>query len=87
MANNDRPRILCVDDEPNVLEGLARNLRTHYVVETATEGKPALDMLKSAEPFAVVMSDQRIPQMTGTQFLAQARATAPCAFAKSSNSS
>jgi response regulator RpfG family c-di-GMP phosphodiesterase len=77
MPNNDRPRILCVDDEPNVLEGLARTLRTHYVVETATEGKVALDMLKSAEPFAVIMSDQRMPRMTGTQFLALARAAAP----------
>jgi response regulator RpfG family c-di-GMP phosphodiesterase len=77
MANSDRPRILCLDDEPNVLDGLARTLRTHYVVETATEGKVALEFLKSSEPFAVVMSDQRMPQMTGTQFLAQARTLAP----------
>jgi CheY-like chemotaxis protein len=57
MPSSDRPRILCVDDEPNVLEGLARTLRGHYAVETATEGKVALEMLKTAEPFAVVMSD------------------------------
>jgi response regulator RpfG family c-di-GMP phosphodiesterase len=76
MANGDRPRILCVDDDPNVLEGLKRTLRGHYVVETATEGKVAIEMLKSAEPFAVIMSDQRMPQMTGTQFLAQARIVA-----------
>jgi CheY-like chemotaxis protein len=77
MANNDRPRTLCVDEEPNVLEGLARTLRTRYVVETATEGKVAPDILKSAGPFAIVMSDQRMPQMTGTPCLAQARAFAP----------
>jgi len=77
MQNNERPRILCVDDEPNVLDGLARTLRSQYVVETATEGKVALDLLRTAEPFAVVMSDQRMPQMTGTQFLAHARAVAP----------
>jgi response regulator RpfG family c-di-GMP phosphodiesterase len=76
MANGDRPRILCVDDDPNVLEGLKRTLRGHYVVETATEGKVAIEMLRSAEPFAVIMSDQRMPQMTGTQFLAQARVVA-----------
>ena len=70
MPSNDRPRILCVDDEPNVLEGLARTLRGHYIVETAAEGKVALEMLKTAEPFAVVMSDQRMPQMTGVQLLA-----------------
>lgn len=77
MANSDRPRILCVDDEPNVLDGLARSLRGHYVVETSAEGKLAVEMLKTAAPFAVIMSDQRMPQMTGTQFLAHARAVAP----------
>jgi response regulator RpfG family c-di-GMP phosphodiesterase len=77
MQNNERPRILCVDDEPNVLDGLARTLRSHYVVEIATEGKVALDLIRTAESFAVVMSDQRMPQMTGTQFLAHARALAP----------
>jgi response regulator RpfG family c-di-GMP phosphodiesterase len=77
MANNDRPRILCVDDEPNVLEGLARTLRSHFVVETTTEGKVALDLFRTAEPFAVVMSDQRMPQMTGVQLLAHARTVAP----------
>jgi response regulator RpfG family c-di-GMP phosphodiesterase len=77
VANSERPRILCVDDEPNVLGGLARTLRGHYVVETATEGKVAVERLKTAEPFAVVVSDQRMPQMTGTQFLAHAHAIAP----------
>jgi response regulator RpfG family c-di-GMP phosphodiesterase len=77
MANNERPRILCLDDEPNVLEGLGRTLRSHFVVETATEGKVALDLVRSAGPFAVLMSDQRMPQMTGVQFLAQARVVAP----------
>jgi response regulator RpfG family c-di-GMP phosphodiesterase len=77
MANPERPRILCVDDEPNVLEGLARTLRSHFVVETTTQGKVALDLFGTAEPFAVVMSDQRMPQMTGVQFLAHARTVAP----------
>ena len=77
MANTDRPRIHCVDDDPNVLEGRARTLRGHYVVETANEGTVAIEMLRTAEPFAVIMSDQRVPQMTGTQFLAHARAVAP----------
>lgn len=78
MANSDRPRILCVDDDPNVLEGLARTLRAHFAVETATEGKIAIEILRAAEPFAVIMSDQRMAQMTGTQFLAHARAVSPC---------
>jgi response regulator RpfG family c-di-GMP phosphodiesterase len=77
MANSERPRILCVDDEPNVLEGLARTLRSHFVVETTTEGKIALDLFRTAGPFAVVVSDQRMPQMTGVQLLAHARTVAP----------
>jgi DNA-binding NtrC family response regulator len=77
MANSDRPRILGVDDDPNVLEGLARTLRSHYIVETANEGTVAIEMLKTAEPFAVIMPDQRMPQMTATQFLAHARGVAP----------
>src|ERR1700693_2988345 len=77
MQKNARPSILCIDDEPHVLDGLARTLRSHYVVETATEAKVALEILRTAEPFAAVMSDQRMPQMTGVQLLAHARAVAP----------
>jgi len=60
LANTDRPRILCVDDDPNVRERLARTLRGHYVVETANEGTVAVEMLRTAEPVAVIMSDQRM---------------------------
>ena len=77
MSNDHRPRILCVDDEPNVLEGLTRTLRGHYVVATATDGRVALAMLQSAEPFTIVMSDQRMPQMTGVQLLAHTRIVSP----------
>jgi len=80
MPSNERPRILCVDDEPNVLDGLARTLRSHYVVETASEGKVALDLLRTAAPFAIVMSDQRMPQMTGVQLLARPAACAHFAY-------
>ncbi|MFZ3215770.1 MAG: HD domain-containing phosphohydrolase [Candidatus Acidiferrales bacterium] len=77
MPQNDRPRILCVDDEPNVLEGLSRTLRAHYEVETAVGGRAALEMLKAPEPFAIVMSDQRMPQMDGVHLLAHVRAVSP----------
>lgn len=43
---NEHPRILCVDDEKNVLEGLARTLRSLYVVETAVGGTQGLEKLK-----------------------------------------
>jgi len=45
---NEHPRILCVDDEKNVLEGLTRTLRSLYEVETAVGGAQGLERLKNA---------------------------------------
>jgi response regulator RpfG family c-di-GMP phosphodiesterase len=73
----DLPRILCVDDDVNLLEGLVRSLRGHYKVETAADAKAALENLKTAEPFAVVVSDQRMPGMDGVTFLSHLRELAP----------
>ena len=77
MHEDPRPRILCVDDEPNVLEGLARTLRALFAVETAVGGARGLEMLRERGPFVIVVSDLRIPRMTGIQFLASARELAP----------
>lgn len=71
------PRILCVDDEQNILDGLTRTLRNTFSVETALGGQAGLDMLKAAEPFAVIMSDFRMPNMSGAEFLAAAREIMP----------
>ncbi|MGH9575267.1 MAG: HD domain-containing phosphohydrolase [Candidatus Acidiferrales bacterium] len=75
--NNEHPRILCVDDEKNVLEGLTRTLRSLYEVETAVGGAQGLERLKTREPFAVVVSDLRMPHMTGVQFLKEVRRVSP----------
>ncbi len=72
-----RPHILCVDDEKNVLEGLTRTLRSLYNVEMAVGGPQALEMLKTKGPFAVVVSDLRMPHMTGVQFLKEVRRISP----------
>lgn len=77
MTNAERPRILCVDDEQNVLDGLTRTLRSHFVVETVTAGAQALEKIRTGEPFAVVVSDQRMPQMDGVRLLAHIRTVAP----------
>ena len=77
MTNAERPRILCVDDEQHVLDGLARTLRSHFVVETVTAGAQALEKIRTDEPFAVVVSDQRMPQMDGVRLLAHIRTVAP----------
>jgi response regulator RpfG family c-di-GMP phosphodiesterase len=76
-AAAQRPRILCVDDEPQVLEGLALNLRRHYEVHLAGGGAEGLQRLEQDGPFAVVMSDMRMPGMTGAVFLAHVRLQSP----------
>ncbi len=72
-----RPRILCIDDEKNVLEGLTRTLRTLYDVETAIGGTQGIEALRTKGPFVIVMSDLRMPQMNGVQFFQQARKISP----------
>jgi DNA-binding NtrC family response regulator len=66
-------RVLFVDDEPNVLEGIRRGLRNRVELQTASSGAQGLEVLRSAGPFAVVVSDMRMPEMTGAQFLAKVR--------------
>ena len=68
--------ILCVDDEPRVLESLENHLALDYDVVTATSGADGLRALAS-RPFAVVMSDMRMPGMNGATFLARARELYP----------
>jgi len=78
MKQDDKPNVLCVDDEPNILEGLALNLRRHYRVMSATSGTLALDALRDTrEPVAIVISDMRMPTMDGATFLARSRELAP----------
>ncbi|GAA2582353.1 response regulator [Dactylosporangium fulvum] len=74
-----RPRVLCVDDEPYVLDGLRRYLRADYDVLTATQPRDALELLGAAgeEPVAVVVSDMRMPQMTGVDVLERVREISP----------
>lgn len=65
-------RILFVDDEPHVLDGLRRTLRRRFRVETAQSGAEALERLERDGPFAVLVSDYRMPRMNGAQLLAAA---------------
>jgi CheY-like chemotaxis protein len=70
-------RVLFVDDEPQVLEGIQRSLRKQIDLHTAGSGVEGLRMLAEAGPFALVVSDMRMPIMNGAQFLAKAREQAP----------
>jgi response regulator RpfG family c-di-GMP phosphodiesterase len=76
-VNPTRPKILCVDDEPLMLEGLEAGLRRRYDVFTALDGKQGLNTLRSESSIAVVVSDMRMPVMDGAAFLAEARQAAP----------
>ncbi len=73
----ERPRILLVDDEPNLLDGLRRQLRREFTVETAVGAANGLFALKPDEPFAVIVSDFLMPGINGAEFLAAAAKVAP----------
>ena len=71
-----RMRVLCVDDEPAVLEGLELSLRRHYEVDTATTGEQALQLLRTGD-YAILISDMRMPGVDGAALLAQTRQRYP----------
>src|SRR5215218_245690 len=80
-----RPALLTVDDDPQVLRAIERDLRRHfgrdYRVVGADSGDAALDALdelqRRDEPVALLLADQRMPHMTGVEFLEQARDRVP----------
>jgi ActR/RegA family two-component response regulator len=70
-------KILLVDDEPAVLAGYERSLYREFEVDTATGGELGLQAMLRSGPYAVIVSDMRMPGMSGAQFLAKARKSAP----------
>ena len=77
MNSAERLRVLCVDDEPLVLEGLRLQLGRKYEMLTAGSGAEGLEVLRGQPTVAVVISDMRMPVMNGAAFLANARTLAP----------
>jgi len=77
MSADNRPRILCVDDEPDILESMRDNLRRSFDVTTAVGPTEGLEALATKGPFAVVVSDMRMPVMNGATFLAEVHREAP----------
>lgn len=70
-------RILCVDDEPNILQAYERLLRRYFPIETAVGSEAGLAAMREKGPYAVVVSDMRMPVMDGVQFLAKVREHSP----------
>ena len=85
LSDMARPILLAVDDDVSVLEAVVQDLRRHYGatyrVMRAASGQAALDTLAQLttrqEPVALILSDQRMPGMTGVEFLERARALYP----------
>lgn len=69
--------VLFVDDDPNVLEAMRRQFHKAFRIETATGPEQGLAAIAHRGPFAVVVSDLRMPEMNGIHFLAAVRAQAP----------
>ncbi|HTC72409.1 MAG TPA: FAD-dependent oxidoreductase [Solirubrobacteraceae bacterium] len=85
LASERRPAILVVDDEPTVLAAVSRDLRRgfgeRFRVLRAGSGPQALELLRElgvrGDQVAMLIADQRMPGMSGTEYLSQARSIAP----------
>ena len=66
-------KILFVDDEPHVLQSIRRQLRKRFTLEIAEGGEEALRILKDKGPFAVIVSDMRMPEMNGVELLSKVK--------------
>jgi signal transduction histidine kinase len=72
LPDDQQRTFLVVDDEPDIRDAIQRMFRQNYRVLTAESASGALELVES-EPVQVVMTDQRMPEMTGIEFLAQLR--------------
>ena len=69
--DDDRLKLMVVDDEPDNLDLLYRAFRRDFEVYRAEDGFKALELLETAGEMAVIISDQRMPRMNGTEFLSR----------------
>ncbi len=70
-------KILLVDDDSNILDGFRRSLSREFLMETAQGGEQALELAAGNGPYAVVVSDMRMPGMDGLQLLSRIKAQSP----------
>ncbi|MFK7820253.1 MAG: HD domain-containing phosphohydrolase [Planctomycetaceae bacterium] len=71
------PRILFVDDDPKVLSAIERQMGDDFDLETAAGPLEGIEAVKTDGPFAVVISDMRMPEMSGAEMLGKIRQIAP----------
>ena len=70
-------KILCVDDDANILAAYQRNLRKQFTIDAAPGGEQALAAMEAQGPYAVVVADMQMPGMNGIQFLLKAKEKTP----------
>lgn len=70
-------KVLFVDDVPAVLEGYKRLLHKELSIDTAVGGQQGLAAIRQRGPFAVVVSDMKMPEMNGVEFLSEVKSRAP----------
>lgn len=75
--SEEHSKVLCVDDEPHVLQGLKRTLHRFFDLHIAVGPEQAQAVFKEQGPFPVVVSDLRMPMMDGLQLVQQFREWSP----------
>ncbi len=70
-------KVLFVDDEPNILQGLQRQLRKQFQLETAEGALAGLRAMATTGPYDVVVTDMRMPSMNGIEFLRRVQQESP----------
>ncbi len=78
FQQEEKPTILIVDDEENNLQLLKRTFRSQYNLLTASDGLQGLEMVKQyGDKISLIVSDQKMPVMEGTEFLKHVRESYP----------
>ena len=77
MADYSDDKILCVDDEENILHLFRRTLGRRYKLHTAIDGEQALKAIREHGPFGVVISDYNMPGLTGVELFKLVRQVSP----------
>lgn len=77
MSEGNLDKVLCIDDDAQLLAGLRRQLGTLYEIHIAQSGKEALQLIKSEGPFKAVICDMNMPEIDGATFLTMIRERYP----------
>lgn len=77
INKNIKPTILYVDDESINLRLFKISYKDNYIIEVTSSGEEALKILEDGKRFDIIISDQRMPGMTGTDFMIKAKSFLP----------